>query len=78
MLSTVVIAFLLGFSPTQQPSEEIVNQWNSLSQEEVQVLVQNFENEYKIKFSDVTDENIGTLEGLESVRAMRALDMRGN
>lgn len=76
MISTVVIAFLLGFSPTQQPSAEIEAEWNSLSQEEIQVLVENFETEYNMKLVEVSEEDIEKIANSNEVRAARALDWR--
>lgn len=76
MMSTVVIAFLLGFSPTQQPSAQVQEQWNSLSQAEVQVLVENFEAEYGMKLSELSAEDIEKIAESNPVRAARALDWR--
>ena len=76
MISSVIVLFLLGFSPTEQPSQDTMNQWEALSTQEQAVLIENFEQEYDVKIDDVTPDAVGKMADSSQVRVARALDWR--
>ena len=76
MISSVIVLFLLGFSPTEQPSQDTMNQWEALSTQEQAVLIENFEQEYDVKIDDVTSDVVGKMADSSQVRVARALDWR--
>lgn len=57
-MNVYLVAFLLGLSPNTGEHQEIANQWNSLNQEEQTSLLNHFQEEYGVKPSDLTEQQV--------------------
>lgn len=69
----IVIAFLLGLSPSPKYNDQIQGQWNALAPKEQSVLVRQFEREYKLQIDELTDSD---LEDMKRDLKMRTWDLQ--
>jgi len=71
-MNPIIIAFLLGLSPSDKFEEQIWAQWHTLSSKGKATLIIQFETEYNVKLEDLTDQD---LKQIKRETQLRAYDM---